>query len=253
MLTGYSAAFETRQSTGVGMGIDVHALRYIEGLKTAGHLEGVERIMELGAQYVHANARDLQRFAFSFGRPLREVSNARDLYEMIGLSFACLDTSGEFGAITLDLNFEPLPDEHVAAYDLVTNHGTTEHIFNQAHAFTVIHDLTCKGGLMMHALPYTGYTVHGFFNYTPKLFWALAAANGYELIDVSGRGEWLPTVHYRTLLKHIKFNLSPWLFPFNSLLYCTLRKTQDAPFVFPWDGRDQGMKKPQKDRYARSA
>lgn len=234
------------------MGIDVHALRYIENLKKAGHLDGVERVMELGAQYVHATEKDLVRFARAFGKSGREVRSGRDLHEMIGLSFACIDTSGEFDSIVVDLNFEPLPADHVAAYDLVTNHGTTEHIFNQAHAFNVIHDLTRKGGLMMHALPYTGYTVHGFFNYTPKLFWALAEANGYDIIDLTGRGEWLPTVHYRTLLKRINYNLSPWLFPFNSLLYCTLRKMRDAPFVFPWDGLGQGMGEAQKNRYARS-
>jgi hypothetical protein len=73
---------------------------------------------------------------------------------------------------------------------LTTNHGTTEHVFNQYNAFKMIHDFTAQGGLMLHALPFTVHLEHGFFNYQPNIFDALARFNSYKTLGVWVGPDW---------------------------------------------------------------
>src|SRR5258708_31432881 len=48
----------------------------------------------------------------------------------------------------------------------------------------MIHDFTKPGGLMLHAVPFLGQVGHGFFNYQPDLFDALARYNSYRTLGV---------------------------------------------------------------------
>jgi hypothetical protein len=57
------------------------------------------------------------------------------------------------GVTALDLNRDQVPYKLKAAFDLVVNAGTTEHVVTQDNAFRVIHDLTKAGGVMLHELP----------------------------------------------------------------------------------------------------
>jgi len=110
--------------------------------------------------------------------------STRHLYETLGIEYQCLDTNGEHGALTLDLNFDETPKEHKLQYGLTTNLGTTEHLINQQNAFKVAHDLTRVDGLILHAVPFHGHINHGFFNYQPCLFESLARFNSYEILGM---------------------------------------------------------------------
>ena len=93
--------------------------------------------------------------------------------------YRAIDLSGTEVAIKADLN-KPVPlDEQ---FDLVTNLGTSEHVFNQHQFFETVHDRTRPGGIIYHSLPHQGAYDHGFFNYQPTFFFDLAGANGYELL-----------------------------------------------------------------------
>jgi SAM-dependent methyltransferase len=97
-------------------------------------------------------------------------------------SYTALDVNTEMGARVVDLN-KPIQGKHydlVGKFDLVTNNGTGEHIFNQDAVFQNVHDLAKVGGAMLHILPMSPWVNHGFFNYNPILFRDMAAANGYE-------------------------------------------------------------------------
>jgi hypothetical protein len=63
------------------------------------------------------------------------------------------------------------------------------------HAITgleieVLHDFTKAGGLMLHALPFTVHLEHGFFNYQPNLFDALARYNSYQTLGTWVGPDW---------------------------------------------------------------
>ena len=54
----------------------------------------------------------------------------------------------------------------------------------------MIHDFTAKGGLMLHALPFTVHLEHGFFNYQPNVFEALARYNSYKTLGIWVGPDW---------------------------------------------------------------
>jgi hypothetical protein len=93
---------------------------------------------------------------------------------------SAIDMNGP-NAEKLDLNtLDPvlmLPN-----YNACFNHGTSEHIFNIANVFQLMHKATRVGGLMIHESPFTGWVDHGFYCLQPTLFWDLAAANNYQIV-----------------------------------------------------------------------
>ena len=113
--------------------------------------------------------------------------SAGDYMKSIGFgSYTCIDVNERYGALQMDLNYS-LADKYDFhdEFDLVTNNGTGEHIFDQAAVFRNIHALTRTGGVMMHVLPFHNYINHGFYNVQPLLFHDLAEANGYKILRLS--------------------------------------------------------------------
>jgi hypothetical protein len=97
------------------------------------------------------------------------------------MQYESLDIAAGFRTTILDLNFATLPTAFLAKFDLVLNFGTSEHILNQLNCFKVIHDATKVGGHIYHSLPAVGYVNHGYFTYTGRCFFDVAACNAYEL------------------------------------------------------------------------
>ena len=101
-------------------------------------------------------------------------------------SYTCIDVNQRHGALQMDLNYS-LAEKYQFhdEFDLVTNNGTGEHIFDQASVFRNVHALTRTGGVMVHVLPFHNYINHGFYNVQPILFHDLAQANQYEILRMS--------------------------------------------------------------------
>ena len=115
--------------------------------------------------------------------------------------YLALDLQGTKHSISFDLNNEY---KDVKRYDVVTNIGTSEHIFNQLAVFKTIHNSVAAGGLIIHQLPGQGYYDHGFYNYQPTFFFDLAQANNYFMI-----GFWMYDNNKRDLINvHNRENYS---------------------------------------------
>ena len=106
--------------------------------------------------------------------------------------YLALDLQGTKHSINFDLNNEYKDDKK---YDVVTNIGTSEHIFNQLAVFKTIHNIVAVGGLIIHQLPGQGYYDHGFYNYQPTFFFDLAQANNYLMV-----GFWMYDNNKRELI-----------------------------------------------------
>lgn len=224
------------------MGIGPGVLSLYATMRRDGLFNAVKQVVDIGAQVLvcHDQAQSVLDIFDAFGisppepaelMRLSRGASARELFARLGIEYSCVDASGEYGALSLDLNFDACPAEHRGRYQLVSNHGTTEHLLNQFNAFRFIHDLAALGGLIMHALPFTSYVDHGYFNYQPNLFRDLARANGYELlgmwINIDPKfTHFIPWEH--GLEKHIRLEMS------DSLLLVLLRKTVDADFAPPF-------------------
>lgn len=169
---------------------------------------------------------------------VRDFAKSRfsgQLFEMLGFKYLAFDVYETDSSIAFDLNHDPVPDNLMGAAHLVQNFGTTEHVFNQANCFKVIHDLTSpQGGIMWHNLPMSNFLYHGFFKYDVKFFERLLTANSYELVylrvDQAAGTQAVPQVLYDHGL--------PPTEALDTGINILLRRTSSAPFKFPLDFDD---------------
>lgn len=106
---------------------------------------------------------------------------SRDVLTALGARYESVDLT-EAATIRGDLNTYRVPADLRNSFDLVGNFGTTEHVFNQANCFEVIHDFAKVGGHMVHFVPMTGCIFHCLYKYDPKYFILLARENDYEIV-----------------------------------------------------------------------
>ncbi len=107
----------------------------------------------------------------------------RAFYSIFGAeSYRSVDLCDARATYAADLN---LPIPNLGRYDLVTNFGTTEHVFNIGGAFASIHRLLKVGGVQVHAVPIFAFVDHGYFNVHPSAYLDMARANNYEVVDFS--------------------------------------------------------------------
>lgn len=108
-------------------------------------------------------------------------SPAEAFYRQIGCGrYVSIDGNGH-GTVKADLNL-PLTGLKLGTFDLVTDFGTGEHIFDQAQVWRTLHDLTRPGGFIVFDRPSQGYEEHGFYLTHECVYLDLAAANGYTVI-----------------------------------------------------------------------
>lgn len=145
-------------------------------------------VCELGNQRLTVNE-DTYALIEMSQRP----ASTREFYQALGFeSYTALDVNERMDARVVDLN-APIRNRHydlMGKFDLVTNNGTGEHIFDQARVFENVHDLCKIQGVMLHILPFGPWVNHGFYNYNPILFRDLQVANGYQTLFVWLSDRW---------------------------------------------------------------
>lgn len=124
-------------------------------------------VCELGDQFITHGEREL----------------ARDWFFRHGAGrYVSVDGNGRNGAVVHDLN---LPLKQITdRFDLVTDFGTGEHVFDQDQVWRTIHYLTRPGGYIAFDRPIAGYPGHCYYLIQPALIHDLAAANLYEIVVV---------------------------------------------------------------------
>ncbi|MEH6552222.1 MAG: hypothetical protein V7744_19770 [Pseudomonadales bacterium] len=181
------------------MGIDVHGMNF---LRYAGKNRTLDDTITIGRQGFHVRegyVRDKWSKAMA-----RELALAGDdlwcetfLKTYLGSSKVdSVDNSEYEGAtFTHDMN-NVLPEDLVGQYDTVIDCGSLEHIYNIPLALKNCSLLAKAGGQIVHVLPANNFCGHGFWQFTPELFFSLyAPKNGYVgteifLAEVSEVGTW---------------------------------------------------------------
>ena len=88
----------------------------------------------------------------------------------------------EQATVVHDMN-KPLT--HDRQYDTILDIGTMEHIFDTATALRNVSLLCNTGGRIMHVLPANNYNGHGFWQFSPELFFSLySQSNGFAETEV---------------------------------------------------------------------
>ncbi len=177
----------------------------------------------------------------------RDKTEPRDVafFKLLGvIEVLALDFSPyEKAEIVHDLN-RPAPEALHDRFDLIVDGGTTEHVFDVRQALTNIARMLKIGGRVIHISPANNWVNHGFYQFSPTLFYDYYGGNGFvdlrgyiaehdlylagsrpwKFFEVGGeRGGWSPgRVSGRCLLRR---GLAPRLqirFPFSlTTLRCT--------------------------------
>lgn len=160
-------------------------------------LEG--RILTLGRMDIHFGVELLHQVARQRGvrlqevvdppPPIRSVLQSKgfisDQHALKALGFSevlSLDVSDyESADVQFDLNLSDPPSELRGTCDMVFDGGTIEHVFHLPNCFANIHKMLRVGGRVVHVAPSTNHVDHGFYMFSPTLFWDYYTANGYEI------------------------------------------------------------------------
>ncbi|MEG3857504.1 tetratricopeptide repeat protein [Microcoleus sp. herbarium12] len=178
-------------------------------------------------------AREVGDFSHNQGEPI----TAKSLYESLGFeNYKCIDTCESLDSLVFDMN-KDLAETYGYSqqFDLVTNHGSSEHCFNQYQCFKNIHNLCREGGVMIHGLPFHGSLNHGFYNYQPSFFQWLVAANDYKLLS-------LAVVDVKSVKPVTPYSQSiveslPSLIKEPRLIFVAIQKLCESEFRIPYDGQ----------------
>lgn len=168
------------------MGIDNEAARFLCQSRLAG--ASFERTLTLGRQFLLARPDTLRQLAREQGLKLsarlwRGPFAEAFFQELLGARLICsVDaTPYESASIIHDMNM-PLPRQHHCAYDAVVDGGSLEHVFNLPVALANCMRATAVGGRLFSFTVANNFLGHGFYQFSPELFFrALAPAHGFQI------------------------------------------------------------------------
>ena len=174
------------------MGIDVHALNF---LRYVSRKEPLGRVATIGRQLLMISPGQLAELmgwlmVTDFGMFSEELLK-RHFGATTVDSYDYSDYEG--ATFTADLN---RPLRVTQEYDTVIDCGSLEHIYNVPQALANISSLCSKGGKILHVSPGNNFCGHGFWQFSPELFFSLySQPNGYNetqvfLADLTSPCDW---------------------------------------------------------------
>ncbi len=113
---------------------------------------------------------------------------AEELFKKLGAkNIDSFDYSDyENATVIHDMNI-PIPEQYKNTYDFVFDGGTLEHVFNFPTAIKNCMEMVSVGGYFMSVTPTNNFSGHGFYQFSPELFFRIFGAgntNGFELIGI---------------------------------------------------------------------
>lgn len=170
------------------MGIDIHNLNLLAHAQDQG--VSFARTLAIGRQALHVEPRLLEQHRLRRGLPALAPTEWFEplLTGWYGADEAhSVDASPYEGATLIhDMN-QPWPSQHEARghYDAVLDFGCLEHVFDFPTAWRNLVALTRTGGHILHALPANNLCGHGFYQFSPELFFNLyRPERGFELLSM---------------------------------------------------------------------
>lgn len=158
------------------MGLDIHSLNLLRLAQKAGaDLSSVLTVGRLGLYLSDEELADYFRASRQAIAPA-DVRGGGFCEAFLQRAFGAnevvsLDASDYDGATLIhDLNLPLSPQRRFSA---VLDFGTLEHVFNVPVALSNLIALCRDGGVLLHALPANNWCGHGFYQFSPELFFSL--------------------------------------------------------------------------------
>ena len=163
------------------MGIDIYSAKFLRSEVKRGLDLG--HMLTLGHQAVYMDDESYRALIVSLGISLQESIFADDFFRGLNAkSVDVMDASNYEGANVLHNLNEPVGRELVEKYDCVFDGGALEHVFNLPQALKNCMEMVKVGGHFMIIAPTNAYCGHGFYQFSPELFYsALSVGNGYSV------------------------------------------------------------------------
>jgi len=169
------------------MGLDRNNRRFLEFAKnqwgvdfsetaTLGHQEFHEPVIDVGMKY----ADDYLHFVLGAQR------------------VASFDASDYEGATYIHDFNKPINLEQYGRFTAVIDAGSLEHIFNFPQAISNCMDMVAEGGHLLIMTPANNLCGHGFYQFSPELFYrVLSQWNGFKIQDMFSAE--LPEANWNTI------------------------------------------------------
>lgn len=165
------------------MGIDVHSLNFLRYVKIK---KNIGSLITIGRQGIYITESELKEITKSKSEFQTNVYSEELFLNYLEASkVESIDNSEYEDATHIhDMN-ESIPQHLVKKYDTVFDGGCLEHIFNIPQALKNC-SLFCKpGGQIIHILPANNQCGHGFWQFSPELFFSIySKENGYSETEV---------------------------------------------------------------------
>lgn len=115
------------------------------------------------------------------GTPRGEFTNADAVLALLGAErvFAADISDYENPDYLIDLNYD-INEEYYERFDVILDSGTLEHVFDVPTALSNLVKMVKKGGRIILILPSSNAINHGFYSFSPTLFFDFFAANGFS-------------------------------------------------------------------------
>lgn len=173
------------------MGLDTNGTRFLLAAKEAG--VDFSQFAMLGRQKMHLFPRDFQILLNGFGYQL-DLSEAEALLIeddrfaepfikfLGGKAIDSYDASSYEDATHVhDMNI-PIPDEYKDRYTALLDGGSLEHIFNFPVAIKSCMEMIKVGGHYLGITPVNNFMGHGFYQFSPELYYrVLSKENGFTI------------------------------------------------------------------------
>jgi len=244
------------------MGLGIAAVQNTLELHNLGYLKNSKSVIEIGSQELHLKKEDLKELFDNAGLksdlvdkypninnwPEKPRCSSKYFYESLGIKeYQCIDINADYGAIPHDLN-KPFEDRSkFNKFDIVTDHGSCEHVFNIAECYRTMHNLTKPGGYIIIAQALL--KGNGYFTFDESFFEGIAAANNYKIIFNSyiistgdktknGTGYQFHIPRNQRLLNVLDFSKLSNVEKSASIGICgVLQKTKEDEFKMPYQGK----------------
>jgi hypothetical protein len=164
------------------MGLDIHALNF---LRYSILKRPLGNTLTIGRQHVHI--RKKLELLLEVPKIECEVYFCDEILKSYlgATNVDSIDISNNDGATIIhDLNF-PVERKLVNKYESIIDLGTSEHVFNVSQAIINYSDMVSTGGQIIHVLPADNFNGHGFYQFSPELFFSLySEKRGYSELEI---------------------------------------------------------------------
>ena len=172
----------------------------------------LNQVYKLAKNYKNLNISEIQndfdttnKIPSWVGTKHEKNTNIQTIFKLLGASKVSVCDASDYESpdFQLDLNY-PVAEQYKNKFDVIFDVGTLEHVFDTPTALWNFISMLKVNGVLYIGVPSSNAIDHGFYSFSPGLFYDYFNANGLEVLSCHLR-EGSP-VFYKKIGKLYKYN-----------------------------------------------